>query len=111
VKRAGFLHRRSTNPRQAYPGVLVIATPLIHPLLKLNLVDNARVILPNIDKRISTLVTDPFGQDDPAHAGKGEIRLSDFGFGLVEPSGEVYGQLTIYYRVAGMIPPESRPKK
>ena len=29
---------------------------------------------------------------------------------LVEHSGEVYGQLTVYYRAAGMIPPESRPK-
>jgi hypothetical protein len=26
-------------------------------------------------------------------------------------SGEVYGQLTVYYRVAGLVPPESRPKK
>jgi hypothetical protein len=33
------------------------------------------------------------------------------GYGIVEHSGEVYGQLSVYYRVAGMIPPESRPKK
>jgi hypothetical protein len=30
---------------------------------------------------------------------------------LVEHSGEHYGQLVVYYRVAGMIPPESRIKK
>ena len=29
---------------------------------------------------------------------------------FVEHSGEIYGQLTVYYRVAGMVPPESRPK-
>src|SRR5579863_3958546 len=31
-------------------------------------------------------------------------------YGLVEHSGEVYGQLTVYYRAAGMIPPEASPK-
>jgi len=30
---------------------------------------------------------------------------------LIEHSGEHYGQLVVYYRVAGMVPPESRPKK
>ena len=40
-----------------------------------------------------------------------QIRLDDLAFGLIEHSGEVYGQLSVYYRVAGMIPPESRPKK
>ena len=32
-------------------------------------------------------------------------------FGLLEHTGEHYGQLVVYYRVSGMIPPESRPKK
>ena len=54
---------------------------------------------------------DPFGYDDPQHAGKAQIRLGDLGHNLIEHSGEVYGQLSVYYRVAGMIPPESRPKK
>ena len=30
---------------------------------------------------------------------------------LIEHSGEHYGQLVVYYRVSGMVPPESRPKK
>jgi len=30
---------------------------------------------------------------------------------LIEHSGEHYGQLVVYYRVAGLVPPESRPKK
>ena len=31
--------------------------------------------------------------------------------GAIEHAGEHYGQLAVYYRVAGMVPPESRPKK
>ena len=37
--------------------------------------------------------------------------FSDLAQNLIEHSGEVYGQLSAYYRVAGMTPPESRPKK
>ena len=33
-----------------------------------------------------------------------QIRLGDFAHGLIEHSGEVYGQLTVYYRMAGLIP-------
>jgi uncharacterized damage-inducible protein DinB len=39
------------------------------------------------------------------------LQLSDLAYELVEHSGEHYGQLVVYYRVAGMVPPESRPKK
>ena len=39
------------------------------------------------------------------------IRLGDLAYGLIEHSGEHYGQLVVYYRVAGMVPPESRPHK
>jgi hypothetical protein len=38
-------------------------------------------------------------------------RFSDGAWGLIEHSGEHYGQLVVYYRVAGLVPPESRPKK
>ena len=31
--------------------------------------------------------------------------------GCLEHAGEHYGQLVVYYRVNGMIPPDSRPKK
>jgi FtsP/CotA-like multicopper oxidase with cupredoxin domain len=63
------------------------------------------------DKGMSESVVDPFAEDNPQQAGKNQIHLVDLGHSLVEHSGEVYGQLTVYYRVAGMIPPESRPKK
>jgi uncharacterized damage-inducible protein DinB len=32
-------------------------------------------------------------------------------YGILEHTGEHYGQLVVYYRVNGMIPPESRPTK
>jgi hypothetical protein len=38
-------------------------------------------------------------------------RLYDLAYGLVEHSGEHYGQLVVYYRNNGLVPPESRPKK
>lgn len=43
--------------------------------------------------------------------GKRTYRLSDLAYGLIEHSGEHYGQLVVYYRINGMVPPESRPKK
>jgi uncharacterized damage-inducible protein DinB len=38
-------------------------------------------------------------------------RLYDSAYGLIEHSGEHYGQLVVYYRANGLVPPESRPKK
>jgi uncharacterized damage-inducible protein DinB len=38
-------------------------------------------------------------------------RVIDIAYGLIEHSGEHYGQLVVYYRLAGLVPPESRPKK
>jgi len=38
-------------------------------------------------------------------------RLYDLAYGLIEHSGEHYGNLVVYYRTNGMVPPESRPKK
>jgi hypothetical protein len=39
------------------------------------------------------------------------VRISELAYGLTEHSGEHYGQLVVYYRNNGMVPPESRPKK
>jgi hypothetical protein len=79
--------------------------------VKKSFADGAAAIQNKGDKGINTLVTDPFAGDVPANAGKQQIRLSDLAYGIIEHSGEVYGQLSVYYRAAGMIPPESRPKK
>jgi len=79
--------------------------------VKKSFADGAAAIKSKGDKGISALVIDPFAADVPGNAGKEQIRLVDLGYGIVEHSGEIYGQLSVYYRVAGMIPPESRPKK
>ena len=42
---------------------------------------------------------------------KEQHRLSDLAYDMIEHSGEHYGQLAVYYRINGMVPPESRPKK
>ena len=72
--------------------------------------DGAAAIKARGDKGLLDVVVDQFAQDIRGRAGHEQIRLRDLATSLVEHSGEVYGQLTVYYRAAGMIPPESRPK-
>jgi uncharacterized damage-inducible protein DinB len=43
--------------------------------------------------------------------GPRQSRIDELAYGLMEHSGEHYGQLVVYYRSNGMVPPESRPKK
>jgi uncharacterized damage-inducible protein DinB len=43
--------------------------------------------------------------------GDQKARVLDIAYGIIEHSGEHYGQLVVYYRLAGLVPPESRPKK
>jgi uncharacterized damage-inducible protein DinB len=38
-------------------------------------------------------------------------RVSEIAYDTIEHSGEHYGQLVVYYRINGMVPPESRPRK
>lgn len=65
--------------------------------------DGADAIKAKGDKGMAESFTDPFS--------KQPMQLSDWAYGLIEHSGEHYGQLAVYYRVAGLVPPESRPKK
>ena len=65
--------------------------------------DGAAAIKAKGDKGMGELVTDP-----DAHQ---QYRVADLAYGLIEHNGEHYGQLVVYYRVAGLVPPESRPKK
>jgi hypothetical protein len=71
--------------------------------VKKSFADGAAAIKSKGDRGMSALIVDPFSNQ--------QTRVSDFAYGLVEHSGEVYGQLTVYYRMAGLVPPESRPKK
>ena len=71
--------------------------------VKKSFADGAAAIKAKRDKGMSDIVVDPFSNQ--------QMRVSDFAYGFVEHSGEIYGQLTVYYRLAGLVPPESRPKK
>ena len=52
------------------------------------------------------------GMNEEVQAGSPHLdRLYDLAYGLIEHSGEHYGQLVVYYRLNGLVPPESRPKK
>src|ERR1700685_2364859 len=64
--------------------------------------DGAAAIKQKGDKGMSDLVVDPFANQ--------QVRISDLAWEMLEHSGEHYGQLVVYYRVAGMVPPESGPK-
>ena len=71
--------------------------------VKKSMADGAGVIQSKGDKGMSDLLLDPFSNQ--------QVRVSDFAYSFVEHMGEHYGQLAVYYRVAGLVPPESRPKK
>jgi len=71
--------------------------------VKKSFADGAAAIQSRGDKGMSDLVVDPF-----AHQ---YVRVYDWAYGFIEHCGEHYGQLVVYYRVAGLVPPESRPKK
>lgn len=77
--------------------------------VKKSFADGAAAIKNKGDKGLMDAVVDPFAQDNPTNAGKEQIRLIDLAYALNEHSGECYGQLTVYYRTAGMVPPEARP--
>ncbi|HKV24573.1 MAG TPA: DinB family protein [Candidatus Acidoferrum sp.] len=52
------------------------------------------------------------GMNESVAAGGPRLtRIEDLAYGLIEHSGEHYGQLVVYYRANGIVPPESRPKK
>jgi uncharacterized damage-inducible protein DinB len=71
--------------------------------VKKSFADGAAAIQAKGDKGMSELVVDPDSHQ--------QMRISDLAYGLIEHDGEHYGQLAVYYRVAGLVPPESRPKK
>jgi uncharacterized damage-inducible protein DinB len=70
---------------------------------KKSFAEGAQLLKSKGDAGMSDLYLDPFANQ--------QTRFSDLAWGLIEHSGEHYGQLVVYYRVAGLVPPESRPKK
>jgi uncharacterized damage-inducible protein DinB len=71
--------------------------------VKKSMADGAAAIKAKGDAGMAALVVEPFSHQ--------QMRISDMAYGFAEHMGEHYGQLAVYYRVAGLVPPESRPKK
>ena len=71
--------------------------------MKKEVEDGAAAIKAKGDKGMADSITDPDS--------KQQMHISDLAYGLIEHSGEHYGQLVVYYRLSGLVPPESRPKK
>ena len=71
--------------------------------VKKSFADGAAVIQAKGDRGLAQTAVDP-------ESGQ-KMQLSDLAYEAIEHSGEHYGQLVVYYRVAGLVPPESRPKK
>ena len=65
--------------------------------------DGAALIQSKGDSGLNDLFIPPFADQ--------QARIGDGAWNLIEHSGEHYGQLVVYYRVAGLVPPESRPRK
>jgi len=71
--------------------------------VKKSFADGADLIKKKGNAGLNELYVDPFANQ--------QTRFSDLAWNLIEHSGEHYGQLVVYYRAAGLVPPESRPKK
>jgi uncharacterized damage-inducible protein DinB len=71
--------------------------------VKKSFADGAAVIKQKGDAGMLQMVTDA----ESGHT----VPLQALAYDLIEHSGEHYGQLVVYYRVAGLVPPESRPRK
>jgi uncharacterized damage-inducible protein DinB len=71
--------------------------------VKQSFADGAALIKAKGDAGLNDLWVDPFANQ--------QSRFSEGAWGFMEHLGEHYGQLVVYYRVAGLVPPESRPKK
>jgi uncharacterized damage-inducible protein DinB len=65
--------------------------------------DGAALIQAKGDTGLNELFVPPFSDR--------QSRIGEGAWTLIEHSGEHYGQLVVYYRAAGLVPPESRPKK
>jgi uncharacterized damage-inducible protein DinB len=71
--------------------------------VKKSYADGAAVIKAKGDAGMQGFMVDPFANQ--------QVRVFEWAYGFAEHGGEHYGQLVVYYRVAGLVPPESRPKK
>ena len=77
--------------------------PQVVAFVKKSVEDGANLIKAKGDAGMMAVVQDP--ESNERH------RLSELAYSVIEHSGEHYGQLVVYYRINGMVPPESRPRK
>ncbi|HYM79260.1 MAG TPA: DinB family protein [Candidatus Dormibacteraeota bacterium] len=71
--------------------------------VKKSFADGAAAIKSKGDKGLNDTFVDSFSHQ--------QVRVIDYAYGFMEHCGEHYGQLVVYYRLSGLVPPESRPKK
>jgi uncharacterized damage-inducible protein DinB len=71
--------------------------------VKKSFADGAAAIKAKGDAGMAGMMVDPFENQ--------QVRVFEWAYGFMEHCGEHYGQLAVYYRLAGLVPPESRPKK
>jgi hypothetical protein len=71
--------------------------------VKKSFADGAALIKSKGNRGMSDLFVNPFDNQ--------QTRFSDGAWGFIEHSAEHYGQLVVYYRIVGLVPPESRPKR
>src|SRR6516225_11488704 len=67
--------------------------------VKKSFADGAAAIQSKAATGLNDLIVDSFANQ--------QVRVIDYAYGFIEHSGEHYGQLVVYYRVAGLVPPES----
>jgi len=93
---------RTMGPADNDPSRSVYKTKAdIVALLTKSFADGAALIKEHADQ-LTRVVRDP-------DSGELSSELASW-FGDCEHSGEHYGQLVVYYRVNGLVPPESRPR-
>jgi DinB superfamily len=76
--------------------------PQVVAFVKKCVEDGANLIKARGDTGMTAVVQDPESNQ--------KVRVSELAYSVIEHSGEHYGQLVVYYRINGMVPPESRPR-
>src|SRR6516164_2318522 len=69
--------------------------------VKKSFADGATAIQSKSATGLNDLIVDSFANQ--------QVRVIDYAYGFIDHGGEHYGQLGGYYRLAGLVPPESRP--
>lgn len=64
--------------------------------------DGAAALQAKGDKGLSDQIVEPFSHQ--------YFRVDDLAWSFIEHSGEHYGQLVVYYRLAGLVPPNPAPR-